>query len=211
MSGVCVGLLDGALASGPALAAQALFAEAGSGAGAAHAAGLAASIAAHAPDTRFRNAVIFGQRLTTGEEQLVAALDWLLAEPPDLVLCSFGLRRVSARTEARFADLAQRAPLIASAPARGPAVFPAALPFTIAVQGDARCAPGEWSHLALPQARFGAHVVAAKHPDIRGASAAAAHFCGHLARRLSEGATPEAALGALAAEAPHQGPERRTQ
>jgi hypothetical protein len=39
--------------------------------------------------------------------------------------------------------------LVAALPARGQPVFPAAYPGVIAATGDARCAPGELSHLDL--------------------------------------------------------------
>ncbi|MEE2864020.1 MAG: hypothetical protein VYE69_02280, partial [Pseudomonadota bacterium] len=59
----------------------------------------------------------------------------------------------------------------------------------LSVQGDARCGKAELSKLDLPQATFGACPMAAGREDIRGASAAAAHLAGLLARSVqgSEG------------------------
>jgi hypothetical protein len=180
------------------------------GPGRTHAEAMAACLAVHAPKIRIRNAAIFGENLSTSVGRLCDALDWMGKAPPALLLCSFGLERLDPALAERFAALRNAGTLtVASAPARGGPVYPASLPGSISVQGDARCEPADWSHLALPHARFGAHVVAAKHPQVRGASAAAAHFCGHLAARLGAGEDAEAAIAALEAGARHKGRERR--
>jgi hypothetical protein len=58
----------------------------------------------------------------------------------------------------------------------------------LSVQGDARCAPEELSRLDLPQASYGACPVAVGAPDIRGASPAAAHLAGILAKSIGTSA-----------------------
>ncbi|MEZ5651444.1 MAG: hypothetical protein R3E87_12955 [Burkholderiaceae bacterium] len=127
------------------------------------------------------NPVIFDGPLRTGVARVIAAIDALLAydEPIALVLCAFGLPREDPVLVARLDALADRAGmLVASAPARGPAVWPAAHPRVISVQGDARCRAQEWSWLALPWAEFGAAASGAEPGGPAGASMAAARFAG---------------------------------
>ena len=100
--------------------------------------------------------------------------------------------------------------LIASAPARGGPVYPAAYDQVIAVTGDARCAPGEVSDLFGVQADFGTY--GGDPSGVRaGASIAAAHFTGLAAAYLAGHDTADAdALKAhFRAQADYRGPERR--
>jgi hypothetical protein len=83
--------------------------------------------------------------------------------------------------------------LIASTPARGAPVYPAAYPGVLRVTGDARCGPAEVSALGGVPADYGACV-----RDVDGtpggASLAAAHVTGLLAAGLAAAATDAAVV-----------------
>lgn len=174
-----VGLIDGALPGDwPGLAGQKWFcrpdgAELASG----HAEAMAQTVCTHAQDVLLLNVVVFPGQLSTTLDAICAALSWLAEDPPDIVLCAFGMARSSVELSVAVARL-QRAGclMVASAPARGGQAYPAAYDDVLSVQGDARCGKAELSKLDLPQATFGACPMAAGREDIRGASAAAAHL-----------------------------------
>ncbi len=79
---------------------------------------------------------------------VAAAIDWAVAGGADLVHMSLGLeadRAVLAGAVGRAVGAG--CIVVASMPARGAAVYPAAYPGVIRATGDARCAPGEVSSL----------------------------------------------------------------
>lgn len=175
-----------------------------------HGSALARTLLGHAPAARLLNAQIFAARGVTTPAAVAAAVDWLVLRGARLISMSFGQRtdREIVRT-ACLRALRSGVTLLAAAPARGAPVYPAAYPGVIRVTGDARCQPGEFSHLATAQADFGA---CPRRPDggHGGASFAVAQVCGLLAASLMEdpggGADP---LDLLAQAARYHGPERR--
>lgn len=168
-----------------------------------HAAQVAAAILRGAPEARLLNYVIFPGRLSTSIATVCAALDRAAESEAQIVQCSFGTDRDAAPlAEAVARILARGKHLVASAPARGVMAYPAAQEGVIAVQGDARCAPDEWSWLSLPHAAFGACPMGTA-PGIGGASIAAAHFTGLLAREVAAGRE-----GMMAQSAAYTGRER---
>ena len=168
-----------------------------------HAAAVAATILSEAPTARIESHPVFRDRLATSAADLARALE---AADADIVHCSLGLPRADATIAQTVAKLiAKGRILVASAPARGAPVWPAALPGVISVQGDARCGPGQWSHLALPAATFGACPRSPR--DLAGASFAAAHITGILAAKALT--DPAQAAATLRAQATFTGPERR--
>ena len=206
---VTVGLVDGPLDASDCASQQWFCDGPADELAARHAGALRKAATSHAPDVCFKNAVIFGARLGTSRAAVIDALTWLTVEPPDIVHCSFGLPGIDGEIADRVAVLVEQGSVVvASAPARGVPVIPAALPGVIAVQGDARCGPVDLSWLATEQADFGAHVLIDGAPDVRGASAAAAHFTGHLAALLPK-YPPADALEQLKAVARWRGPEHR--
>ncbi len=214
MSAVTVGLIDGALdPKHVTLARTCWFGDEPAGdAARLHAGSIAAVIASHAPSTRFDNAIIFGPGLTTGRAEVAAAMLWLAAEPPDIVHCSFGLPGSDGTiADAAKALIDRGVVIVASAPARGQLVLPAALAGVVAVQGDARCGPQDLSWLDTDRADFGAHVMSTDGSPVRGASAAAAHFTGRLAATLARAGSAAAALAELRRRARWVGPERRSE
>jgi hypothetical protein len=79
---------------------------------------------------------------------VAAAVDWAVAGGANLIHMSLGLaadRAVLAAAVSRAVEAG--CVVVASAPARGAVVYPAAYPGVIRGTGDARCAPGELSCL----------------------------------------------------------------
>lgn len=166
-----------------------------------------------APDAVFTVAQVFGPALRTDGGTVAQALDWLADQGVALINLSLGVRQDHAPLRAACERaLARGCLVIASTPARGEPVFPAAYPGVIRVMGDARCAPGQHSALGLPQADFGACVLPPEGDRAHaGASLGAAHLSGRVAALLAGGVPPqrEAVWQALVAGAAFHGPERR--
>ncbi|WP_420412116.1 hypothetical protein [Roseibium sp.] len=182
-----IGLIDGALpADWPGLAKQRRFCEPdGAPLAETHARAMAETIRSYCEKSEFINAAVFSGRLSTSIEHVCQALNWFSEDPPDIVLCSFGTAKTSLDLSLLTARLLlANCLVVASSPARGETVYPAGTPGVVSVQGDARCAPFEFSKLDLPHAEFGACPFVQGYPDIRGASAAAAHVVGQMAADL---------------------------
>lgn len=154
-----------------------------------HGTTVASIVLHHAPHARLLCAQAFGAGGRAEAAAVADALRWLIEERARLVNLSLGLPydRVVLRAavaEARTAGLI----LIAATPARGAPVYPAAYPGVLRVTGDARCAPSELSALGGAPAAWGACP-----RDLDGtpggASLAAAHLTGLLARDLGTAAT----------------------
>jgi subtilisin family serine protease len=183
-----VGLLDSGVE--PAVAAHLSASRAFVGQGAAqlldHGTAIARIVLHYAPGAALLHAQVFGERQRTTPELVAAGLDWLREEGARIVNMSFGLRpdRPVLRHAAAAAQEAGLI-LVASVPARGAVVYPGGYAGVIRVSGDARCAPGEISALGGDPADYGA---CPKDMVGRpgGASFAAAHVTGLLARHLSE-------------------------
>lgn len=176
-----------------------------------HGTAIARVLLQQTPGLALFNARVFDDQLTCSSRQVVAALDWLLAEDVRLINLSFGLRRDSPELAGACARALERGVvLVAASPARGAPVFPASYAGVIRATGDARCAPGELSHLQSPQADFGA-CVRATGPGLAGASIGCAHVTAAVAQYLL--VEPDASLeqirARLAASARFRGPEHR--
>ncbi|CAI09070.1 hypothetical protein ebA5187 [Aromatoleum aromaticum EbN1] len=129
---------------------------------------------------------------------VAAAIDWCVAEGARVVNLSLGLaddRRVL--REACERAVGQGVLLVAAAPARGSPVYPAHYPGVLAVSGDARCAPDQWSRLDPASAAGAAWGTCPDAPGGRpgGASMAAARFAGIVANHLVQ--HPDAGLRGL--------------
>jgi subtilisin family serine protease len=139
---------------------------------------------------------------------VAAAVDWCVAEGGNLLHLSLGLsadRAVLAGAVARA--LEQGCLVIASTPARGAPVYPAAYAGVISATGDARCAPGELSQLA-PDTFGGCPWFESASGRAQGASIGAAAIT-HLLIGAARAVSRAEALELLAARARYQGPERR--
>ena len=172
------------------------------------------AMAAQAPDARFVVAQVFGEALRTDMATVARAVDWLVDEGVALINLSLGVPRDHAPLrQACDRAMASGCLLIASTPARGGPVYPAAYPGVIRAMGDARCGPGQHSALGLPHADFGACVLP---PDgdraHAGASLGCAHLSGRVAALLAGGVARErsAVWQALIDTAAFHGPERRS-
>ncbi len=182
-----------------------------------HGSGVARTLLSHAPDAKLLNAQVFDARGVTTPAVVAEALEWLVAEGARIINMSFGLQADRAVLREACARASEAGViLLAAAPARGAAVYPAGYPGVLRITGDARCAPGEISHLACGngrvQANFGAcpRGEGSTSPGAAGASMAVAHITGLLAAGLWEGCTSCAEAEAwLISRARYHGPERR--
>ena len=135
-------------------------------------------INSHEPNCQFAVAQVFDAQGRTSIDQVVAAIDWLIEQQVELINLSLGLRdhRPALQAACQRAK-AKGILLLASSPAMGAPVYPAAYPEVIAVTSDGRCSePDQFSHLKQGNAQFGAY---GKGPNQQiGASMACAHFAG---------------------------------
>lgn len=149
-------------------------------------------------------------RATAGD--VATALRWAADLQPDLVHLSLGLVDDRPAIAAAIDALVSAGvACVASAPARGAPVYPAAYPGVIAASGDARCGRDEIAVLSPNIAEFGGSALLrdAAGREWRGASIGAAHVTRFIVGQLEPG-TPVARIrGELAARARFPGPERR--
>jgi hypothetical protein len=187
-----VGIVDTGIAGSLAgsIAAAKAFGGAPAGSDAAsHGSAVARIVLHHAPRARLLSAQAFGPGGRAEAAVVAEALRWLIAERARLVNLSLGLGHDREVLRVAVADaLAAGLTLIASTPARGAPVYPAAYPGVLRVTGDARCGPAEISALGGVPADYGACV-----RDLDGtpggASLAAAHVTGLLAAGLEAAGT----------------------
>jgi hypothetical protein len=171
-----------------------------------------AAVIAEADGVELMDARIFDASLRASAAQAAAAIDWLVESGARLINLSFGLREDrGVLREACARAVSGGVLLVASTPARGAAVFPAAYPDVLRATGDARCAPGEHSWLGTAQADAGG---SASTPcgRVAGASAGCAHVSAALIRLMLQqpSSTREALLDTFRQEARYVGPERRS-
>ena len=217
-----VGMVDSGVAAEllPAVAAARAFAPGAEGVVEAGDAGLdrlnhgtqIARLLLQGGELRLLVAQVFSGAQRCSAAQLAAAVDWLVEQEAALINLSVGLRQASAELRLACERAAARGiVLVASAPARGAPVFPAAYAQCIAVSGDARCGAGEISWLGGANADFGAHPCAvAGDATSGGASFAAARVAARIARLLQQGMPAGEALATLRGLCRYQGPERRS-
>lgn len=188
-----------------------------SGIDSAHGSPLAEIILSLAPDARLLDAKVFPDEGPATPMAVAAGIDRLVGQGARVINMSFGLsadREVLRAACARAAGLG--VVMLAASPARGGLVFPASYDGVIRVSGDARCGPGEFSHLATAQADFGACPrpadTTAGDPPVGGASFAVAHATGAVAAFLSgnPAADTDQVLAHLKGLCRHEGPERRS-
>ncbi len=178
-----------------------------------HGTALAATIVSQAPGVIIVSAQVFRGGRPGSAAVVAAGLDWLVSQGAQLVNMSFGLRHDRAVLRgACEGALASGVVLVASAPASGHSVYPAAYRGMVRVTGDARCAPGELSWLGGEHVDFGACVGGPDHRPHQpgaGASLAAAHFSGALARELANDRSATRAIERLRRACRYRGRERR--
>jgi subtilisin family serine protease len=215
-TGIKVGLLDDGIAGAPAqnvVAMREFIQPARVPLADGHGSAMAAIITGLCGQVRLYDARVFPERGPATPASLAEALDWLSTQKVELVNISLGLR--DDRDVLRLAcarSIERGTLLVAAAPARGAAVYPAAYPGVLRVTGDARCAPGEYTWLDSPQATVGACVGGSNHVPGQaggGASCAVAQVTGELARMRSAGVVTDDLLGELRGRCTYFGPEQR--
>jgi hypothetical protein len=195
-NGIRVGLVDTGIApslAGSIVAAKAFGLASVGEDDTGHGTTVARIVLHHAPEARLLCAQAFGPGRGAEPAAVADALRWLILERARLVNLSLGLAHDRAVLRAAVADaLAAGLILIASTPARGAQVYPAGYPGVLRVTGDARCEPDQVSALGGEPADYGA---CARDLDGApgGASLAAAHATGLLARDLGAAGTDAAA------------------
>jgi hypothetical protein len=160
-----------------------------------HGTALSRIIAQQCPEAEFVLAQIISPKGASSLQQLSACIPWL-AEHAQLINLSLGLRRRDSTLE----SVCQQAHdnncvLVASAPAMGEPVYPAAFASVLSITGDINCRAGEFtsknpSANTQEQTLFGACCFQSKLDQSKGeggASFAAAHFSGWLARAMTLG------------------------
>jgi len=178
-----------------------------------HGTSVAGIVLSRAPHAAIVSARVFRGRRPASAAVVAAGLDWLAQQRVHAVNMSFGLvHDRDALREACRAAIEAGVLLVAAAPAAGAMTFPAGYPGVIRVTGDARLAPGELSFFGDARADFGAAAGGPAHRPHTpggGASLAAAHFTGELARVMAAGATGGEAIERLRRECRYVGRERR--
>ncbi len=178
-----------------------------------HGAAVARIVRSRAPTVSLLDARVFAPGRAATAARVAAGLDWLLSRRAAVVTLCFGLRADrTVLADSVLKALERGVLLVASSPAAGGPVYPASYAGVIAVTGDARCAPGEWSQLEAGGRLIGACPGGPQHRPHHpggGASMAAAHIAGELARLLASGVSKESALETLLAGCRHVGRERR--
>ncbi|AKU12848.1 hypothetical protein AzCIB_2955 [Azoarcus sp. CIB] len=222
---VTVGIIDGGFIGVPshALHRAASFIPAADGSVGCESAGgrplphgeaVAALVLEAAPAARLIDARIASHRHAPTPAMVAAAIEWCADEGARIINLSLGLLEDRAvLSDACERAIARSVVLVAAAPARGTPVFPAAYPGVLAVSGDARCAPGQWSLLkgeTSGAADWGCSP-AGPGKTAGGASMATARFTGILARHLMQypAADPQGLADHLAARASWQGREHK--
>lgn len=169
-----------------------------------------------APAAEILSIPVFDADLCTSARIVATAIVRAIVENTDLISMSLGLTEDRAiLRDACERAIAANIVLVASVPARGQTVFPGNYPGVIRATGDARCAPGEFSHLATRQADFGAapHAVDLFGPDhpVRGASCSAARVAGHLAALMTAYSISDrdSLIQRLASDCHYRGNEQR--
>lgn len=176
-----------------------------------HASQLADIIVGLCPNAQILDARAFVQGRPSSAAQIAAALEWLTEEQAAVVNMSFGLyqnRSVLADAIGRAADAGVL--LVASSPAAGTAVYPAACAGVLAITGDARCDPGVYADFAGGNLDFGAAPGGLQHSAHQaggGASFACAHVSGALAQLLDSGCPAQDAVTTLRKQCRFRGRE----
>lgn len=151
-----------------------------------HAEAITTAITHNYPDAELLAAQVFFDHLGSTTLQISAALQWLVDEGAQIINMSLGLPKDS-RLLGEACEIAsdQGVLLVASAPASGNAVYPAACPNVWSITGDARCEKDEFSYFGNAQADFAASVLD-QHGRRVGASISSAYMTGHIARCIQQ-------------------------
>ncbi len=154
---------------------------------------VASIISSACPGAWLHDARALTQGLPGTTEQIARALDWLIEQQVHIINMSIGLRQdrqILANAIRRAHD--RNILLVASAPALGAPVYPAAYHGVLAVTGDARCAAGDFASLAPQSVNAPAHALdfgaapGGPHHRAHSRGMGASFACAHVSARLAQ-------------------------
>ncbi|ASJ74096.1 S8 family serine peptidase [Granulosicoccus antarcticus] len=154
---------------------------------------IATIIRTHCPEAWLYDGRALTQGLASSTEQIASALEWLLEQQVHIINLSIGLRQdrqILADAICRAHD--KNVLLVASAPALGSPVYPAAYHGVLAVTGDARCAAGDFASLAPSSAGAPPHALdfgaapGGPHHRAHSRGMGASFACAHVSARLAQ-------------------------
>ena len=172
---------------------------------------VAGIIASSPRPVRLLIAQVLNERGRSTAAALAAAVDWAVHHQAQLLHLSLGLACDRAVLRAAIGRaVAAEVLVVASAPARGAATYPASYRGVIRATGDARCDGDQIAYLGTAAADFGAcplhHSQSGK--VARGASVGAAHFSRYIVNHVAAGRPLQKTHEALLQFATFHGPER---
>ncbi len=178
-----------------------------------HGTAVAELILRRAPTALLYVAQVFDKRGLATPLTVAAGLNWLVGRGVRLVNMSLGLTEDREPLRQACAQaVAAGVLIVASVPAMGPQVYPAAYPGLVRVTGDGRCRGDQVAAICSDRADLGADPAfhARAGGNIAGASVAAARITGALAATLivNPEADPNRLVQELMARAHHHGPQR---
>lgn len=156
-------------------------------------------------------AQVLNERGRSTAAVLAAAVDWAVERRAQLLHFSLGLARDRAVLRAAIGRaVATGVLVVAAAPARGVATYPASYPGVIRATGDARCGKEQISHLGTATADFGACPMhrSKSGQATRGASVGAAFLSRSIVTHIAAGCSVLKTHEALVQFATFRGPER---
>lgn len=171
-----------------------------------------AGILASSPrPVRLLIAQVLNERGRSTAAALATAVDWAVERRAQLLHFSLGLARDRAVLSAAIGRaVATGVLVVAAAPARGVATYPASYPGVIRATGDARCGREQISYLGTATADFGACPMhrSKSGQATRGASVGAAHLSRCIVTHVAAGRSVLKTREALVQFATFRGPER---
>jgi subtilisin family serine protease len=135
-------------------------------------------------------AQVLNERGRSTAATLATAVDWAVSRGAGLLHFSLGLAHDRAVLGAAIGRaIAAGVLVVAAAPARGAATYPASYPGVIRATGDARCGEEQISYLGTAAADFGACPVHHSHLGrvSRGASVGSAHLSRYIVTHMPAG------------------------
>jgi subtilisin family serine protease len=156
-------------------------------------------------------AQVLNERGRSTAATLATAVDWAVSRGAGLLHFSLGLAHDRAVLGAAIGRaIAAGVLVVAAAPARGAATYPASYPGVIRATGDARCGKEQISYLGTGAADFGACPMHHAHSGkvSRGASVGAAHLSRYIVTHMPAGLPVPMTHEGLVRFATFHGPER---
>jgi len=176
-----------------------------------HANAVASAILKHCPEAQLLDAAILDHRLSCATDTLIDAIRWVLDEGATVVNLSLGLRRDVPELDAVCrAAWEAGCVLVASMPAQGAIVYPAAYETVVSASGDARCMGTQITAMGTDKIDF-AGCVRDHETGLAGSSIGCANVSGAIAkiRQDAPALSNQDVLTLLGKHAAYRGPEKR--